>query len=170
MKKILIISVILFSSMILKAQIIRAKLTATGLTCSMCSKATYKQLASISEVENVEPDLNNTAFIIYFKSGSSVNVNDLKSKVEDAGFSVGELLVVFNFKNQQAENNTSFTMNDITYTFMDTKSGTLNGEINLKVLDKGYVVEKEYQKLSKLAKQYPSYVTGGKNSYHVKVI
>ena len=170
MKKILIISVVLFSSIIVNAQIIRAKLTATGLTCSMCSKATYKQLASISDVEKVEPDLNNTAFIIYFKSGSLVNVNDLKSKVEEAGFSVGELLVVFNFKKQQVENNTSFTMDDITYTFMDSKSGILDGEINLKILDKGFVVEKEYQKLSKMAKQYPSYTIGGKNTYHVKVI
>ena len=136
----------------------------------MCSKATYKQLASISDVEKVEPDLNNTAFIIYFKSGSLVNVNDLKSKVEEAGFSVGELLVVFNLKKQQVENNTSFTMHDITYTFMDSKSGTLDGEVNLKILDKGFVVEKEYQKLSKMAKQYPSYTTGVKNTYHVKVI
>jgi len=66
MKKILILSVILLVSALANAQIIKAKLTATGLTCSMCSKATYKQLTSIPEVEKVEPDLNNTAFILFF--------------------------------------------------------------------------------------------------------
>lgn len=170
MKKILIISVILFTSVIVKSQIIRAELTATGLTCSMCSKATYKQLTSIPEVEKVEPDLNNTAFILYFKNGSSVNINDLKKKVEDAGFSVGELLVVLNFKNQQVENNITFTRNNIMYTFMDTKPGVLAGEAKVKILDKGYIVEKEYKKLLKMIKQYPSYATISKNSYHIKTL
>ena len=168
MKKILIISLLLFASVIVNAQIIRAELTATGLTCSMCSKATFKQLSSISEVEKVEPDLNNTAFILYFKKGSSVNVSSLKEKVEEAGFAVGELVVVFNFKNQQAENNKSFTQNNVTYTFMDTKSGILAGEAKVKILDKGYVIDKEYKKLSKMIKQYPSYATVSKNSYHIK--
>ena len=67
MKKVLLFSVILFAAIIANGQIIRAELTATGLTCSMCSKATYKQLTSIPEVENVEPDLNNTAFNFFLK-------------------------------------------------------------------------------------------------------
>ena len=170
MKKILISSIILFASVIANAQITKAELTATGLTCSMCSKATYKQLTSIPEVEKVEPDLNKTAFILHFKSGSSVNVGDLKKKVEDAGFSVGELVVVFNFNNQKAENNNSFTQNNITYTFMDTKPGVLAGEVKVKILDKGFVVEKEYKKLSKMAKQYPSYATINNNLYHIKIL
>ena len=170
MKKILISSIILFASVIANAQITKAELTATGLTCSMCSKATYKQLTSIPEVEKVEPDLNKTAFILYFKSGSAVNVGELKKKVEDAGFSVGELVVVFNFNNQKAENNNSFTQDNITYTFMDTKPGVLAGEIKVKILDKGFVVEKEYKKLSKMAKQYPSYATINNNLYHIKTL
>ena len=170
MKKILLLSVILFAAIIANGQIIRAEVTAIGLTCSMCSKATYKQLASIPEVENVEPDLNKTAFILFFKNGSAVNINDIKGKVEEAGFAIGELLVVFNFKNQQAENNKTFTVDKTLYTFMDTKSGNLAGEVKVKVLDKGYVVEKEYKKLSKMIKQYPSYATVSKNSYHIKTL
>jgi copper chaperone CopZ len=168
MKKVLLFSVILFAAKFANGQIIRAELTATGLTCSMCSKATYKQLTSIPEVENVEPDLNNTAFILFFKSGSAVNISNIKEKVEEAGFAIGELLVVFNFKYQQAENNKTFTLDNTTYTFMDTKSGNLTGEVKAKILDKGFVVEKEYKKLSKLIKQYPSYATLSKNSYHIK--
>jgi copper chaperone CopZ len=170
MKKILISSIILFASVIANAQISKAELTATGLTCSMCSKATYKQLTSIPEVEKVETDLNKTAFILHFKNGSTVNPGDLKKKVEDAGFSVGELLVVFNFNNQKAENNSSFTQDNITYTFMDTKPGVLAGEVKVQILDKGFVVEKEYKKLSKLTKQYPTYASVNNNSYHIKTL
>jgi copper chaperone CopZ len=167
---ILIASVVLLSTTAAKSQITRAELTATGLTCSMCSKATYKQLTSIPEVKEVVPDLNTTAFMIYFKDGSAINVSELKKKVEDAGFSVGELVVVFNFNNQQAVNNSSFKKNNITYTFMDTKPGVLSGEVKVKILDKGFVVDKEYKKLAKLTKQYPSYATVSNNSYHIKTL
>jgi copper chaperone CopZ len=136
----------------------------------MCSKATYKQLTSIPEVEKVETDLNKTAFILYFKKGSTVNVSNLKKKVEDAGFAVGELIVVFNFDNQKAENNSSFTKDNITYTFMDTKPAVLTGEVKVKILDKGFVVEKEYKKLLKLSKQYPDYATTKNNLYHIKTL
>ena len=170
MKKILIITFILFTTVAVHAQITKAELTATGLTCSMCSKATYKQLISLPEVEKVETDLNKTTFILHFKNGSSVNPGDLKKKVEDAGFSVGELLIVFNFNNQKAENNTSFTQDNITYTFMDTKPGVLTGEVKVKILDKGFVVEKEYKKLLKMTKQYPAYAKANNNLYHIKTL
>ncbi len=170
MKKLLILTVILLVSVVVNAQILKAELTATGLTCSMCSKATYKQLISIAAVEKVEPDLNNTAFLLYFKKGSAVNIDDVKNKVEDAGFSVGELVVVFNFKNQQAENNSSFTLDNNTYTFMDTKVGTLTGAVKAKILDKGFIEDKEYKQISKTAMQYPTYATINKNVYHIKVL
>jgi copper chaperone CopZ len=168
MKKILFGSLLIFTSVVTKAQITRAELTATGLTCSMCSKATYTQLTSIPEVEKIDTDLNNTTFILYFKSGSRINVADIRKKVEDAGFSVGELLVVFSFANQKAENNSSFTQDHIKYTFMDTKPAILTGEVKVKLLDKGFLTEKEYKKLKKLSNQYPSYDTEGDNSYHIK--
>jgi hypothetical protein len=53
---------------------------------------------------------------------------------------------------------------------MDTKSGILAGEAKVKILDKGFVVEKEYKKLSKMVNQYPSYATVIKNSYHIKTL
>lgn len=170
MKKLLVSIIILFASVIAKAQISKAELTATGLTCSMCSKATYKQLTALPEVEKVETDLNKTAFILHFKNGSTVNPGNLKKAVEDAGFAVGELIVVFNFNNQKAEDNNSFTQDNITYTFMDTKPGVLAGEVKVKVLDKGFVVEKEYKKLLKQVKQYPTYATVNNTSYHIKTL
>jgi len=170
MKKLLSITLLLFITTFANSQIIRAELTATGLTCSMCSKATYNQLISIAEVEKVEPDLNNTTFIIHFKSNTPVTISNLKKKVEDAGFAVGELVVLFKLDKQVAENNTSFLLDNNTYTFMDTKSSTLSGEVKLKILDKGFVVDKEYKKFLKMTKQYPSYVNTNKNTYHIKTL
>ena len=170
MKKLLTIALLLCITTIANSQIIRAELTATGLTCSMCSKATYNQLISIPEVEKVEPDLNNTTFIIHFKNNTPVTVSNLKKKVEDAGFAVGELIVLFKLDNKVAENNTSFVLDNNTYTFMDTKPSTLNGEVKLKILDKGFVVDKEYKKLSNITNQYPSYVGNKKNTYHIKTL
>ncbi|MFM7838267.1 MAG: heavy-metal-associated domain-containing protein [Chitinophagaceae bacterium] len=170
MKKLITVTMYLLITTFASAQIISAELTATGLTCSMCSKATYNQLKSIAEVERVEPDLNNTAFIIHFKNNTPVHIGNLKKKVEDAGFAVGELVVLFKFDNQVAENNTSFVLDKDTYTFMDTKPGTLRGEVKLKILDKGYVVDKEYKKYSNMAQRYPSYVTAAEHLYHVKTL
>ncbi len=170
MRKIFLSLLVIISSLMAEAQITKAELTATGLTCSMCSRATYKQLTSIPEVEKVETDLNKTAFILHFKKGSKVNVGDLKSKVEAAGFSVGELLVVFNFKNQPVANNSSFTQDNITYTFMDSKNEVLTGDVKVKVLDKGFVVDKEYKKLLKKASQYPGYASANNNAYHIKTL
>jgi len=170
MKKLLTIALLLCITTIANSQIIRAELTATGLTCSMCSKATYNQLISIPEVEKVEPDLNNTTFIIHFKSNTPVTISNLKKKVEDAGFAVGELIVLFKLDNQFAENNTSFVLDNITYKFIDTKSNTLNGEVKLKILDKGYIVDKEYKKLANMSNQYPSYGGNNNNIYHIKAL
>ena len=166
----LIAIIIILGATSANAQITKAELTATGLTCSMCSKATYKQLISIPEVEKVETDLNRTAFILHFKNGSAVNPGDLKKKVEDAGFSVGELIMVFNFNNQKAANNSSFTQDNITYTFMDSKPAILAGEVKVQILDKGFVVEKEYKKLSRLGKQYPTYAGINNNLFHIKTL
>jgi hypothetical protein len=45
------------------AQISKVEIRATGLTCSMCSNAIYKQLESIPEVETVETDLNTNTLL-----------------------------------------------------------------------------------------------------------
>jgi hypothetical protein len=53
---------------------------------------------------------------------------------------------------------------------METKSNTLNGEVKLKILDKGYVIDKVYKKFAKMTKQYPSYVSNNKITYHIKTL
>jgi hypothetical protein len=53
---------------------------------------------------------------------------------------------------------------------MDTKSATLNGDRKVKILDKGFIVEKEYKQMSKMITTYPTYTSNNKNIYHIKVL
>ena len=63
----MIASMVLMFSIKSNAQIIKAEIRATGLTCSMCSNAINKQLKSMTEVVNVETDLNTNTFTVTLK-------------------------------------------------------------------------------------------------------
>ena len=92
MKQLLILTVILFVSVVVNAQITKAELTATGLTCSMCSKAIFKALSKLDFVEEVKVDIEKSKFVLTFKSGKTVVIDQIKSAVADAGFSVQSLV------------------------------------------------------------------------------
>lgn len=68
------------------AQISKAEIRATGLTCSMCSNAINKQLKSLPEVVNVETDLNTNTFTVTLVEGNTLSPKIFKEKVEKAGF------------------------------------------------------------------------------------
>ena len=68
------------------AQIIKAEIIATGLTCSMCSNAINKQFKSLAEVEKVATDLNTNTFTVYLKSNAIITPKKLKEQVEKASY------------------------------------------------------------------------------------
>lgn len=68
------------------AQISKAEIVATGLTCSMCSNAINKQLKSLTEVDSVSIDLNTNTFLVHLNKESNVSPRTLKERVEKAGF------------------------------------------------------------------------------------
>jgi hypothetical protein len=80
------------------------------------------------------------------------------------------LVVTLNLNNQSVNNNSSFELNNSKYTVMETKPATLNGAVKVKILDKGYIVEKEYKQIAKLVTKYPTYASNSKNLYHIKVL
>ena len=68
MKKIVLTFLMLLIIMaVSNAQIKKATLQASGLTCAMCAKSVYTNLTSLSFVESVDTDLNASAFEIKFK-------------------------------------------------------------------------------------------------------
>lgn len=161
MKKvhIIIASMVLMFSMKSNAQIVKAEIRATGLTCSMCSNAINKQLKSMSEVVNVETDLNTNTFTVTLKEGNSLTPKVFKEKVEKAGFFIGSLVLT-----TKAE-----TIKQEGYIVVN-KASTSNAEVQIQILDKGYVTEKEFKKLSKSLKNVVTYNSNNEDDFHVKYL
>ena len=173
MKKIaslLMTIVVLLSINISFAQISKAEIIATGLTCSMCSNAINKQLKSLPEVQNVAIDLNTNTFTVTLKKYNNISPKILKERVQKAGFFVGSMIITLDFDNQKIQNNIKIKKNNLDLIFLDTNAKTLNGLTNLKILDKEYVVTKEFKKLSKLYSNIPTFLTENQDDYHLKVL
>lgn len=157
-----------------KAQISTAELVVNGLTCSMCSNATYNQLKKLAFLDSIYTDVQNAKFILYFNPNLPNDLRAVKSKVEDAGFSVGSLVLSMQFDNVAVENDFHYTIGEITYHFMDSKKQTLNNTAQVKVIDKGFISDKEYKKYLKLVSKYSCYQSGKMDNvkilYHLKAI
>ncbi|WP_278035454.1 heavy-metal-associated domain-containing protein [Flavobacterium nitratireducens] len=161
MKKvhIIIASIILMFSLKSNAQIIKAEIRATGLTCSMCSNAINKQLKSMLEVANVETDLNTNTFTVTLNEGNNLSPKSFKDKVENAGFFIGSLIITAKPE----------TITQSTYILVSDKPDNMN-EIQFQVVDKGYVTEKEFKKLSKSYKSVETYASNNEDDFHIKIL
>lgn len=134
------------------AQIKSAKLTASGLTCSMCSKAIYKALMKVPSIQDVEADIKNSSYDIKFKEGTNVVIDDLKKAVEGAGFSVAGLQVTGNFSNVAVANDAHIAYGGSNFHFLGVNKQVLNGEKTLTVVDKNFLPSKDFKKYSSQTK------------------
>ncbi len=150
MQKILIAVISLFSFTLAQSQIQKVELQASGLTCSMCSNAIQKALSSLGFVESVTTDLNKNIFTVSVKPDARPDLDAMKNKVEGAGFFVANLWAYTNFSQVSVKNDAHVTIDGMTFHFMDVKNLTLNGTQKVKLLDKNFVVAKEYKKMTKL--------------------
>jgi copper chaperone CopZ len=148
MKQIMTVVVIFFTTT-LNGQITKASLQASGLTCSMCSNAINKSLQSLSFVEKVEANIKNSSFDVTFRPGNRVEIDQLKAKVEDAGFFVASLAAVVSFTKTELANDTHVDIGGTTFHFLNIKNQVAEGEKTLKILDKGYVTAKAFKQNSK---------------------
>jgi copper chaperone CopZ len=79
--KFLLIAIIFTSAYSsVEAQISKAEIVATGLTCSMCSNAINKQLKSLAEVDSVVIDLNTNTFVVHLNKESKCQPRDVERK------------------------------------------------------------------------------------------
>ena len=90
-----------------KAQITKVSLRASGLTCSMCSNSINKALKTIDYVLTVDADLKTYSFEIKFKPGAAVDLDKIRTKVENAGFTVSALVATVNFTDVRVAGNQS---------------------------------------------------------------
>ena len=139
------IALLAISVGVANAQFTKAELQVSGLTCSMCSKATEKSLRTLDFISDIKVDLNKNIFVLSFKKGIPVNLDMLSKKVQNAGFFVNNLKLTFNFNNIKVDNN-YFNFEGNTYKLMNNSSQNLNGELALTVVDKGFAPAAVYKK------------------------
>jgi len=120
-----------------KAQFIKAELQVSGLTCSMCSKATEKSLRTLPFISDVKPDLNRNLFAITFKANSLVSLEQMSKKVQSAGFSINQLKATLDFDRLKINNN-SFTYAGDTYRLLNSTNKELDGQLPVTVVNKGF--------------------------------
>lgn len=156
MKKLtVIILIISFSS--LKSQFVSGNLRVDGLTCSMCSKTVHKALSELSFIDSIAPDLQTASFRLVFKKNAKVELCDIKSKVEGAGFSIGEIKINYLFSNLNVSDNVSFSDNR-TYKFVGVNAKVLNGLATFKLVDKEFTSKKDFNKNQKNIKYKEAFI------------
>ena len=148
-KFIALLIAMLFSAQIF-ANFSGAKVKVTGVTCSMCSNSVHKALSSLSFIEKIDVDLENAVFNLTFKPGEKVVFDDIKNKIEGAGFSVGELTADFKFSNASISKDYHFEYEGNVYHFVNVQDQKLDNTVSLKFVDKGLTSQKEFKKYSGL--------------------
>jgi copper chaperone CopZ len=148
MKAIKIFSIIMlfFAANVSAQQISSADLQVTGLTCSMCSNATQKSLETLNFISSVKPDLNKNIFVLTFKKDKDVNLDLIRKKVQDAGFSVGGLTADFNFNQVKIDDKGQALVDGNVYRFVNAKSKTLNGTVKASIIDKNFISGSAFKK------------------------
>ena len=129
-----------------QAQIKSAALTASGLTCSMCSKSIYKALTRLSYVASVDVDIEKSAYNIIFKKDAKVDIDGLKKAVEGAGFAVAELKVTADVQNVEVYNDAHVIIANQNFHFVNVEKRQLAGETTFRIVDKKYLPDAEYSK------------------------
>ncbi len=157
------IAIILFSIGAARAQFTKAELQVSGLTCSMCSKATEKSLRTLDFIGDIKADLNRNVFVLTFKKDVPVNFDQISKKVQNAGFFVNSLKTTFNFDNIKVNNN-AFSYSGNTYQLVNANDKPLIGPVELTVVDKGFAPAAVFKKYNLAADK----VSSGR-VYHIAI-
>lgn len=151
MKKLLTILVLSLVALSTRAQVLEAKLQASGLTCSMCSKAVLNALQKVSFVKAVDVNIDKQEYGISFKKDSKIDLDALSKAVEDAGFSVAKLSVTALVEPQKVEKDKHIAIGGQTFHFLNAGGQQLPQTATFRVVDKTFVSDKEFKKWSGLS-------------------
>lgn len=150
MKKIAFLIIILCATLVSRGQFSRAELQASGLTCSLCSKAINKALESLPFVESVKADIKTSSFAIVFRAAAAADVDPdrIRKEVEDAGFFVASLKMTGQFKAVKVENDSHLDIGGKSFHFLSVKPQVLDGEATVTMVDRNFIPAKLYKKYS----------------------
>lgn len=138
-------AIVLFISTSIQAQINKSEIIATGLTCSMCSNAIYKQLQTLSSVAKIDTDLNTNTFTVSAKNNQTLDPVQLKDAVEKAGFFVGSMMVYVDGSKLSKQ---ELNLNGNNLVFLD-KIPVDHKSHKMQVVDAGFVTSKQFKKNEK---------------------
>ena len=144
------IAVLAISINIAHAQFTKAELQVSGLTCSLCSKATEKSLRTLNFIGDIKADLNRNVFVLTFKKDIPVNLDQISKKVQSAGFFVNNLKATFDFDNVKVTDS-YFSYGGDTYRLINGTNKAITGPVALTVVDKGFAptgVLKKYNNIT----------------------
>jgi copper chaperone CopZ len=144
--KILFVFICLLLTGSMKAQVTEVTLQASGLTCSMCSNAINKALLTLPVVKSVEPDIKSSSFKISLKPDVAFSFDEMKKKVEGAGFFVARFQFTMNTGSIELSPDLHLRVNDMQLHFLNVKQETIKGEHSFQVVDKGYLSAKAFKK------------------------
>ena len=144
-KNILLFSLLFFINQ-LNAQFSQANLSASGLTCSLCSRAIFDELKRLPFVEKVNPDVQSSSFEIIFKANTTVNPDALAKAVKDAGFDVAKLKMKVKLEAVKAMPDKTIEIYGQKFRFLNGNAQLLNGETEITFVDKEFLTVKERKK------------------------
>lgn len=150
MKIILVTFALFLSSFHSFAQFQSASLTASGLTCSMCSKSIFKALEQLPSVKSIEVDLDQSIFTILFKENALVQPDEIKNAVVGAGFAVASLKITARLPKLNVEKDAHNTYAGASYHLLNQGIQAPNGEVVFRVVDKNFVTTAEFKKYKKM--------------------
>jgi copper chaperone CopZ len=168
-----ILFVLIIHSAVANAQFVSVEIKASGLTCSMCSNSIDKALRTILYVKDVKVDLQTTSFTVNFNTDATVQLEDMKNKIEGAGFFVAGMTATYHFNNQKITNDSHLSIEKNDYHFVDVSEQILSGDVAFKLMDKGYMLSKDYKNYKKksaipcIKNSTSCSPTAGTKTYHV---
>ena len=145
MKKLLIIITCIITISV-NAQVEQVTLQASGLTCSMCSKAIYKALERMGITDSITSNIKESTYTLTFRKSDKVDFDAIRKAVENAGFSVVNMQVKANFDNVAIHNDAHIMLGGETFHFLDVKDQTLIGKQTFRIVDRMFVADKLYRK------------------------
>ena len=155
MKKIVIFIFFIVTQNNLFSQSFYSNIEVNGLTCAMCSYSTQRSLERLDFIESITPDLEATSFKLEFKEEMFVDFDLIQEKVEDAGFFVGKIDIIFSEEISTSNDKHKFIKNNLFHFFSDKELKT-----NIfSIVDKNFISKSQFKSLSDNT-SHSCYLTG----------
>ena len=153
MRTLMLLIAFVWAGLSAHSQVTKVSLQASGLTCSMCSKAVQNALQNVPFVARVQVDIKNQQYNLTFKEGAVPDFDALGKAVDDAGFSVASMKVTATLPAAETlQKDEHVQIGGQYFHFLNANKQQLEGSVTFSLVDKAFVTAKEFKKYSSLSK------------------